>query len=106
MIDPNDIPGTIVEQVAMMEGILIAAATGGSPDNHIYEHLRREFLASTPVRDLLPQLVRTYRNLNAFWPYIKHEASTCAERRQIISGAFTPLMDYLEGRYSAPGDEV
>ncbi len=90
----------------MMEGILIAAATGGSPDNHIYEHLRREFMADPIIRDLLPQFVRTYRNLNAFWPYIKHEAGTYAERRQIISGAFTPLMDHLEGRDSAPGDKV
>ncbi len=31
MIDPDDIPRTAIEQVVMMEGILIAAATGGSP---------------------------------------------------------------------------
>lgn len=90
----------------MMEGILIASATGGSPDNHIYEHLRREFMADPVIRDLLPQFVRTYRNLNAFWPYIKHEAGTYAERRQIIGGAFAPLMDHLEGRNNAPGDKV
>lgn len=90
----------------MMEGILIASATGGSPDNRVYEHLRREFMADPVIRDLLPRFVRTYRNLNAFWPYIKHEAGTYAERRQIISGAFTPLMDYLEGRNTTPGDKV
>lgn len=105
-MDPNDIPSTTVEQVAMMEGILIAAATGGSPDNHIYEHLRREFMADPVIRDLLPQFVRTYRNLNAFWPFIKHQSGTYAERRQIISGAFTPLMDFLEGRNSTPGSRV
>ena len=90
----------------MMEGILIAAATGGSPDNQVYEYLRREFMADPVIRELLPPFVRTYRNLNAFWPYIKHEADTYAERRQIISGAFTPLMDYLEGRNSAPSDKL
>ena len=36
----------------MMEGILIAAATGGSPDNHIYVELRREFMADPIIRDL------------------------------------------------------
>ncbi|MET4130829.1 hypothetical protein [Roseovarius sp. MBR-6] len=106
MIDPEDIPSPTIERVAMMEGILIASATGGSPDNHIYEHLRREFMADPQIRDLLPQFVRTYRNLNAFWPFIKHEAGSYAERRQIISGAFTPLMDQLEGRNTAPGDKV
>lgn len=105
-MDLDDIPSSTIEQVAMMEGILIAAATGGSPDNHIYEHLRREHMADPIIRDMLPKFVRTYRNLSAFWPYIKHEASTYAERRQIIGGAFTPLMDYLEGRNSAPSDKV
>ncbi|MEG8223098.1 abortive infection family protein [Sphingomonas sp. HH69] len=105
-MDLSEIPTSTIEQIAMMEGILIAAATGGSPDNHIYEHLRRECMADPTIRDLLPQFVRTYRNLNAFWPFIKHEAGTYAERRQIISGAFTPLMDRLEGRNAAPGDEV
>lgn len=105
-MDLNEIPSSTLEQVAMMEGILIASATGGSPDNHIYEHLRREFMADPIIRDLLPQFVRTYRNLNAFWPFIKHEAGTYAERRQIISGAFTPLMDHLEGRNAAPGDKI
>ncbi len=90
----------------MMEGILIASATGGSPDNHVYEYIRREFMADPIIRDLLPKFVRTYRNLDAFWPYIKHEAETYALRRQIISGAFTPLLDHLEGRNFAPGDQV
>jgi hypothetical protein len=105
-MDLDEIPSSTLEQMTMMEGILIASATGGSPDNHIYEHLRREFMADPIIRDLLPQFVRTYRNLNAFWPFIKHEAGTYAERRQIISGAFTPLMDHLEGRNAAPGDKI
>lgn len=99
-----DIPDTLVEQVKMMEGILIARATGGSPDGHIYEALRRDFVENRAIRDLLPAFVRTYRNLDAFWPYIKNEAGTYAERRQILSEAFTPLIDHLEGRYIAPGD--
>lgn len=106
MIDLSDLPSTTVERVAMMEGILIAAATGGSRDNLVYEHLRWEFMADPVIRELLPPFVRTYRNLDAFWPYIKNEAGTYAERRQIISGAFTPLMDYLEGRNIAPSDTL
>jgi len=106
MIDPNDIPISLIEQVAMMEGILIASATGGSPDNYVYQYLRREFIADPSIKDLLPQFVRSYRSLDAFWPYIKHEAPSYAERRQIISAAFTPLVDQLEGRNMAPGDKV
>ena len=90
----------------MMEGILIAQATGGVAENHIYGELRRGFMADPVVKDLLPKFVRTYRNLDAFWPYIKNAAPSYAERREIISSAFTPLMDHLEGRNSAPVDKV
>lgn len=90
----------------MMEGILIAAATGGSTESHIYEQLRRDFIRDHEIKNLLPKFVLTYRNLAAFWPYIKNEASSYAERRRIISTAFTPLMDWLEGRHQAPGDGV
>ncbi|NEU12593.1 abortive infection family protein [Methylobacterium sp. BTF04] len=89
-----------------MEGILVASATGGSGDGHIYEHLRREFLHDEAIKALLPSFVRTYRSLDAFWPYIKGQAGTYAERRQILSEAFTPLIDHLEGRNRAPGDAV
>ena len=41
MMDLDDIPSSTIEQVAMMEGILIAAATGVSRDNHIYERRER-----------------------------------------------------------------
>ncbi|SDG33840.1 abortive infection family protein [Alloyangia pacifica] len=106
MINPDDIPNSTIEQLAMMEGILITAATGGSDDNRTYEHLRRKFMAEPMIRELLPAFVRAYRNLDAFWPYIKHEAGSYAERRQIISQAFTPLMDQLEGYHRSPGDKA
>ena len=106
MIDKLAIPTAPVERAAMMEGILIACATGGSDDNHIYELLRREFMADPVLGRMLPKFVRSYRNLNAFWPFIKHEAGTYAERRQIISEAFTPMIDHLEGRDGAPGDAL
>ena len=49
--------------------------------------------------------VRTYHNLDAFWPYIKREAGSYAERREIISLAFTPLLDHLGGASAMPGDK-
>ena len=106
MAEYYDIPESRSEQVTMMEGILIACATGGSGDNSIYEQLRRMLLDDPAIRNLLPSFVRTYRNLGAFWPYIKNGASGYAERRQIISGAFTPLMDHLESRNSVPADDI
>lgn len=105
-MDIDDLPDSIIERVTMMEGILTDAATGGSPDNHVYEYLRREFMADETLKPLLPSFVRTYRNLSAFWPFIKNEAGTYAERRQIIGGAFTPIIEHLEGANRAPIDAV
>ena len=104
MIDENEIPDSLMERASMLEGLLVSRATGGDADNRIYEFLRREFMADGALKDLLPKFVRTNRNLDAFWPFIKHKASTYAERRQIISDSFTPLIDQLEGLNSAPGD--
>lgn len=102
----QNIPDATIERVEMMESILISSATGGSGDNDIYGQLRRDFMSDPTIRELLPAFVRTYRNLDAFWPFIKNEAPTYAERREIIGRAFTPLMDHLEGENSSPGDSV
>lgn len=88
----------------MLEGILKSAATGGGQDHSAYASLRREFMAEGRTRDLLPSFVRTYRTLDAFWPWIKDAAPSWAERREIIGKAFTPLIDSLEGRKGSPSD--
>lgn len=90
----------------MLEGVLTARATGGTADDRAYQYLRREFIADPALRDLLPSFVRTYRNLSAFWPYIQRKSESYAGRREMIGKAFTPLMDFLEGRNQAPGDRV
>jgi hypothetical protein len=102
----DDLPDTPIERVCMVQGILTASATGGggSGDPHAYQLLRRELMADLGLRDKLPSMVRTYRDLGAFWPYIKQEAGSYAERRQIISAAFTPLLDELEGLHQMPAD--
>ena len=106
MIDLNDIPISKLEQVTMLEGILVECATGGSNDSAAYEYLRRELMRDSMISSQLPPFVRTYRNLGAFWPYIKNEAGSYSERRQLISVAFRDLLDWLEGLDATLGDAV
>jgi hypothetical protein len=40
----DDMPETRSERLARMQGILVAAATGGCPDGHVHEILRRELI--------------------------------------------------------------
>lgn len=88
----------------MMEGALIAAATGGDRDEDAYQHLRREFMFQPEINALLPNFVRSHRTLDAFWPFIKEAAPSYAERRKIVREGFTPLIDHLEGHNRTPAD--
>ena len=84
----------------MMENLMTERATGGVGANtHVYEYLRREFMADPVIKDLLPNFVRTSRTLDAFWPWVKNEAGSYAARRRLISNAFAPLCDYLVQRF-------
>ena len=104
MVDEVEIPESMIEKIAMLEGTLIDAATGGSGDNELYVHIRRELIRDEELKPLLPSFVRSYRDLSAFWGWIKYEEGTYAGRRKLLGEAFTPVMDYLEGRGRAPGD--
>lgn len=106
-IDESELPSSSLERAAVLENLMTARATGDlSANTLVYEHLRREFMDDHITKNLLPTFVRTCRTLNVFWPYIKEQAGTYADRRMIISQAFTPLVEYLEGRNKVPGDSV
>jgi len=105
MIDENELPSSPLERATMMENLMTARATGDmSASNSVYEHLRREFRQDSATKPLLPDFVRTCRTLDVFWPVIKNLAGSYAERRQIISQAFIPIIEFLEGKNKAPGD--
>ncbi len=107
MIDDEELPDSILERVRMLESILVSAATGGSGegiDDAHYHFLRREFMINPEIKPLLPDFVRSYRSLAAFWPFIKNKADSYAERRQIIGTAFNELVDRLDGLDRSPGD--
>ena len=101
-----DLPRRTDEQLSMLEGILTSRATGGTPNDAAYRSLRLHLLEDPVLADLLPRFVRTHRDLDAFWSFIKAEAPTYEERRQIIRAAFGPVMDHVEGRNRAPVDTV
>lgn len=106
MVVENELPDSQNEKATMLEKIMIARATGSvaASDPDYYEHLRREFMGDPATKPLLPPFVRTCRTLDAFWQFIKAQAKTYADRRQIIHQAFTPLAEFLDGKNKAPVD--
>jgi hypothetical protein len=102
----DDVPDTWVECGQMMEGILLAACEGSREGDRTYQTLRQHFLRNETLKPLLPDFVRTNRDLGAFWPFIKSRFPKWEQRRQFVRQAFTPLFDHLEGTQRAPVDDV
>jgi Abortive infection C-terminus len=104
-IDENIIAKGSLERIAALEDVLVGRATGDlTVSNEVYDSLRREFIANPVTKNLLPEFVKTCRSLDVFWPYIKAQAGSYAERRLLISQAFTPMVEYFEKRNSIPSD--
>lgn len=101
-----ELPDPRIEQVRMLQGILIATARGGTRNDATYRYLRRELMTDDQIKRLLPGFVRIHQDLDAFWPFIKHEAPSYEEREAIIRKAFTPLLGRLEGLEEVPSDPV
>jgi Abortive infection C-terminus len=58
------------------------------------------------LKSLLPSFVRTSRDLNHFWSYIKGQSGQWEPRRVHVRDAMTPLIDYLEGANKTPVDPI
>lgn len=55
----------------MMENIVLAAVEGGCTHGKLYTQLRTILMDDPTLKPLLPQFIRTSRDLNHFWSYIK-----------------------------------
>lgn len=100
------IPDTSLEQARMLENILLAACEGDRTRHQLYIRLREIFLNEPSTKALLPSFVRTTRDLNHFWSYIKGHSGQWEPRRLHVRDAMTPLIDFLEGTHKAPVDPV
>lgn len=105
-MDPDDalFDRTDLDRAIRLQDGLIAEATGHSFDggNDAYKELRRHFAQRADTKTRLPAFIKRCSDLAQFWGWIKHEKPSYAERRQLIWGAFRPLLDYLEGLDRTP----
>lgn len=90
------------ERVEYLQNLLIAQATGGRGVNAEYQHLRQLFIARTELKPRLPEFVRTKRDLDQFWQFIKFKFSTYQERREFLWSEFHSLLEYFEATERSP----
>lgn len=84
----------------------MSAATGGSRDESGYGELRNELLDHPAVGERLPRFVRSCRDLDQFWGFIKKQFEHYAERREFLWGQFGPVIEYLVGRHGPSHAQV
>ncbi len=94
-----------LERAQSLQNVLVAIATGSKDGDASYLALRAFFISASMYNDLLPSFVRTNRDTNQFWQFIKEKFPSYAERRSYIWKEFTPLLDHLEGKNHRPLDK-
>lgn len=99
----NDIQGlSEIEQLELLQNMLISIATGGTVNADEYQIIRGILTKNSIVKNLLPTWVKTNRDVNQFWQFIKYKFSTYDERRQYIWKEFAPAFSSLEGNHTNP----
>jgi hypothetical protein len=99
-------PDTPYEQAKSLENLLLSACEGNRDNVGFYQQLRSELMQDSTLRALLPEFVRTCRDLGHFWGYIKTVSGQWEPRRYHVREAMTPLFQHLEGANTSPVDTV
>ncbi|GAB2622505.1 abortive infection family protein [Belliella aquatica] len=81
---------------------VISRATRGSFDSQLYSLARNKLIADKSIEKLLPEWIRTQRTIDQFWTFIKGKFSTYQERRQYLWEEFSPVLNYLETKFTTP----
>ncbi len=93
------------ERAKMLQDTMIAIATGssgGEDDASVYMQFRHYFVANIKTKELLPDFVRTSRDVHQFWTFIKTKFSTYKERKEFIWQEFSKILEALENRSNLP----
>jgi len=87
------------QRAEYLQNMLVATATGeGANNNDEYQSLRTHFLQAQFPAEIIPDFVRTRRDLGQFWQFIKFKVSTYRERREFIWESFSKLLSFVESK--------
>jgi hypothetical protein len=80
-------------------------AVGGlRDDSRDYGSIRMRFMRDSEINKRLPLFIKTCRNLQEIWSFIKPKFAHYHERREFIREEFDPLFAMLESEARSPGD--
>lgn len=96
----------LLDDVEQLQQVLIDRAVGENNDAAKYRELRSKLMEINAVQALLPDFVRSCRELGQFWGHIQPTFKHYRERKEFIWESFRPLLDVVEKGLGAPVHEV
>jgi hypothetical protein len=97
------------EYVVHLQNNIISRATGKDFDSKNYKFIREKFLTDTHTKNLLPDFIRTCRDIEQFWQFIKVKFSDKGcydQRRSFILESFQDILSYLEEKKLSNGSSL
>ena len=97
------------EYAVHLQNNIISRATGKNFDSKNYKVIREKFLSDSNTKDLLPDFIRTCRDIEEFWQFIKTKFSDkgCYDkRRSFILESFQDILSYLEEKKFSNGSSL
>ncbi|MGV3607363.1 MAG: abortive infection family protein [Planctomycetaceae bacterium] len=93
------------ERADSLVRMLISKATGGNFEEIAYFELRLFFIKDAELAQFVPNWLKSIRDGNQFWQFIKPKFPTYAERREFLWKEFQPLLRRCETGQSLPAED-
>lgn len=90
------------DRAEYLQSMLLAHSTGGSAEDSHFVQVRKILLENPNYDEMIPRWLKTNRNLDQFWQFIKNKFPTYAERRVFLYEELNPLLEYLETKQTLP----
>ncbi|NRB65661.1 MAG: nucleotide-binding protein [Saprospiraceae bacterium] len=87
---------TEFERASKLVELLTASAVGKSASNGDFNKLRYELFSNNKITKLLPDWLKTHRNLDSFKGFIRPQFETNDEIMNFIAEQMSPALNYLE----------
>lgn len=88
------------DAVHRLQAIMLLACEGNKDlsNGREYRAIRGQLLRRSDLTDVIPNYIRSHRDLASFWQFIKSYAPKWEDRRKLVRSTFEPLFDRVEGR--------
>lgn len=90
------------DRVEYLQSLVLTKATGGEVNDIHYKEIRQHLIENPNYSELIPRWVKTNRNIDQFWQFIKNKFPTYAERRVFLNDGLNPLLEYIETKQILP----